>query len=200
MAYTTQELSQSGVYAILFPRKDMVYVGSARSFKQRWQQHRKELKANHHHATKLQNYWNKYGSSEFVFVILEVTDNLVEAEQSWLDAVQPFGDQGFNTLRLAYSTLGHKWSPLQKLLVTPTLQQLNEQPTQRKAASTRLSLLHSQGVLRDHVRSLNEAPKTEKQLQHARDNLRKINQNLSPEVLEARRQRMIAFNASRKVG
>lgn len=63
------------------------YVGSSINFANRIQLHRQRLNRNRHHCAHLQNAWNKYGKSSFVFVVVEeVDEELVAAEQRWLDA------------------------------------------------------------------------------------------------------------------
>lgn len=79
-----------GVYAIENLINGKVYVGStARSLRTRWNEHRCKLSHGTHGNQHLQAAWRKYGTSEFVFIVLEETapdpDILVEREQHWLD-------------------------------------------------------------------------------------------------------------------
>lgn len=57
------------------------------SFSKRLEHHRSMLKSGKHKNTYLQNAWNKYGESAFLFHILEVVDKplTLEVEQRYLD-------------------------------------------------------------------------------------------------------------------
>ena len=83
------------------------YIGSAINFKKRKYRHIKRLNENNHHSQFLQNSWNKYGSNNFSFIIVEnVNDDikLIEREQWWIDN----SNSTFNMCRIACSPLGRK--------------------------------------------------------------------------------------------
>lgn len=104
----------SGIYRIACISTGKVYVGSAVNLRARWKGHRKALRKNEHHSPTLQRAWNKYGEENFVFEILELVlfpEMLTAREQHWLDALHPFGHEGFNIARVAGSTLGVKPTP-----------------------------------------------------------------------------------------
>ena len=74
----------SGIYNIRNIVNDKVYIGSAVSFKLRWNCHQNDLLNNRHVNNKLQNSYNKYGKDSFVYEIIEYVDNktqLIEREQ-----------------------------------------------------------------------------------------------------------------------
>jgi group I intron endonuclease len=77
----------SGIYAIIYHKKSKIYIGSAVHFKRRFIAHISLLKRNKHDNTYLQNIFNKYGLSEFTFVILEKCsrDYLITKEQDWIN-------------------------------------------------------------------------------------------------------------------
>lgn len=68
------------------------YIGSTKDKEKRWQVHRNKLEKNKHYNSHLQNAWNKYGSNEFEFSVLEEVENedvLVDREQDYLDSQKP---------------------------------------------------------------------------------------------------------------
>ena len=59
------------VYCIKNIVNKKLYVGSSCNYPERWNQHRKSLRAGKHYNKHLQSSWKKYGESAFVFGILE---------------------------------------------------------------------------------------------------------------------------------
>lgn len=86
------ELHKSGIYKILNRSTGKFYVGSAIDLRRRWiDGHRSLLNRNKHQNRYLQAAWNKYGSDDFEFIVLEIIENgdlLLAREQYWLDATQ----------------------------------------------------------------------------------------------------------------
>lgn len=101
----------SGIYAIKNKEMNVSYIGSAVCMKQRWKIHRTLLRGNRHHSAKLQNAWNKYGESSFLFVALAGIDkdNLIQVEQLWLDGANAVSE-GYNINVAASSRQGMKHS------------------------------------------------------------------------------------------
>lgn len=74
------------IYQIRNVVNGKLYIGSAVDSKVRFEKHRRQLRKNKHHCAHLQASWNKHGEDCFKFEILEnVTGDLLEAEQRWLD-------------------------------------------------------------------------------------------------------------------
>ena len=100
----------SGIYKIVNLKNGKMYVGSSKSIKDRWWEHRKFLRENRHPSPRLQNSWNKHKEENFVFLIIEVVkdfNKLIEREQYWLDYFQSFREEkGFNIRIKAKSNLG----------------------------------------------------------------------------------------------
>ena len=116
------ELSRTGIYAIVNKVNGKFYIGSAgyiceypshSGFYTRWKNHVHDLNLNEHGNPHLQNAWNKYGADAFKFQILEFveSDKCIEIEQTYLDLF-PVGDRGlvYNICFTAGSTLGRKHS------------------------------------------------------------------------------------------
>lgn len=94
-----------GIYRILNVINGYCYIGSAVNLRQRWVNHRSDLRHGKHANTYLQNAWNLYGEAVFRFEILEhVADSgqLIEREQHYMDSLQP----EYNLAPLAGSQLG----------------------------------------------------------------------------------------------
>lgn len=90
---------KSGVYAITNTVNEKVYIGSTQDFEHRWSQHKVDLRRCAHRNRYLQRSWNKYGKEAFEFGILEYLDNLeelVKAEQFWMDLYREEGKELYN--------------------------------------------------------------------------------------------------------
>ncbi len=99
----------SGIYKIQSKRKpEKVYIGSAANIHKRWIQHLSGLRRNKHGNKRLQNHFNKYGKSDFVFSILIGCDenDLIVTEQFYIDAYNPW----FNICKTAGCTRGKSMS------------------------------------------------------------------------------------------
>jgi group I intron endonuclease len=97
------------VYTIINTVTGGEYIGSTVNFKSRKSKHLKDLNRNIHHSKYLQNYWNKYGSDAFEFIIIERVDDsskLLEREQFNIDNSNSI----YNTCKVAGSPLGIKRS------------------------------------------------------------------------------------------
>jgi group I intron endonuclease len=78
----------SGIYKIINKTDGKYYVGSSHDIYKRWRYHREDLTKGNHHSPYLQRAWNKYGSDNFDFVIIElniIEENLLKEEQKYLD-------------------------------------------------------------------------------------------------------------------
>jgi hypothetical protein len=81
-------MTTMAVYEILFVPQSLRYIGSTIDLKRRWRRHRNDLARGVHHSQYLQNLWNKYGQSAFVFKVLEEVQDpttLLDAEARWID-------------------------------------------------------------------------------------------------------------------
>lgn len=64
-----------GVYKILNKVDGKFYIGSSIHIEHRWKSHINELSKGVHNNAYLQNAWNKYGESNFEFIVLEEVDD-----------------------------------------------------------------------------------------------------------------------------
>lgn len=110
--------TEIGVYAIIHRASGKRYIGSAAvSIKNRWYDHRKQLRGNRHHSRYLQRAWNKYGEDAFEFVVVEQceSEKCVEREQFWMDRYRSAKKRfGYNVCPTAGSQLGKRRSPEQR--------------------------------------------------------------------------------------
>jgi group I intron endonuclease len=97
-----------GIYKITNTVTNKIYIGSSSHISRRWNTHKRELSNKTHSNKKLQRAWNKYGSEIFIFSIIEECEKnkLVEKEQNYINMLKP----EYNTLKTAYSALGHTLS------------------------------------------------------------------------------------------
>lgn len=77
---------KGGIYRIKNVISGIVYVGSAKRFKERWGDHARSLVTGKHHTKHLQNAYSRYllecGNDDFLeFVVLEVMENATKAER-----------------------------------------------------------------------------------------------------------------------
>ena len=79
---------KSGIYKIINKIDGKYYVGSSKNINIRWYNHIKDLKENKHYNDFLQRAWNKFGSDNFEFVIIELVNDktkLLLIEQTYLN-------------------------------------------------------------------------------------------------------------------
>lgn len=85
----------SGIYKIVNLINGKFYVGSAKDICGRWIRHRSELNRRKHHNIHLENAWHKYGSKNFLFIIIErlpsdITEKeLFDKEDIYLKLLKP---------------------------------------------------------------------------------------------------------------
>lgn len=78
-------LKISGVYAIVNILTKEKYIGSTRNLYVRIHTHQYELNRNRHDNKPLQESWNKYGSKNFKYKVIEITYDRIDREQFYLD-------------------------------------------------------------------------------------------------------------------
>ena len=80
-----------GIYKIQNTKNGKFYIGSSNNVKRRWYGHRYQLRTETHTNPHLQNSWNKYGESCFIFKILLLCQefDLLYYEQHYIDLLVP---------------------------------------------------------------------------------------------------------------
>lgn len=64
----------AGIYKITNTINNKVYIGESLNIEERWIVHKSDLDNGNHHSYKLQQEWDKYGSDNFIFEIIEEID------------------------------------------------------------------------------------------------------------------------------
>lgn len=108
------------IYGIVNKINGKKYIGSAVNFYKRKREHLNSLNKNQHHSSHLQRSWNKYGITNFEFIILERVDakqDLIPREQWWLDN----SNNEYNVCKTAGSTLGKSCSDTTKKKISDIL-------------------------------------------------------------------------------
>lgn len=92
--------NKSGVYQIRNIINGKVYIGSTKCFKVRASQHESALKKGYHGNKHLLASWNKYGSENFVFEIVEIIEESIdlirEKEQAYINSFLSDWSQCYN--------------------------------------------------------------------------------------------------------
>lgn len=84
--YTSDELNEPGIYAIINTVTGKRYVGATMNrFRDRYNQHRCDLSLGRHANKVMQADWNVYGPKMFQFVILEPVTRVFRAPRDYLD-------------------------------------------------------------------------------------------------------------------
>lgn len=116
---TTTQI-KSGIYKIVNKIDGKYYVGSSKSIKKRWIEHKRRLINNDHHNDHLQNTFNKHGFDIFDFMIIESVDikNLKDIEQKYLDIAKTEQDKCYN---LNFESTGGDLSEYSKIKISNAL-------------------------------------------------------------------------------
>ena len=86
--FKTEDLKgKCGIYQIRNLVDNKIYIGSSKSLYQRLRRHLNNLRKNKHDNQHLQNAFNKYGESSFIFEIVEFCNlsEQYEVEQYWIN-------------------------------------------------------------------------------------------------------------------
>ncbi len=86
-----------------------IYLDSYSNLKNRWLHIQGQLDTGRHPNSQLQKDWNEFGPEAFTYEVLEEKDTekitdvkweLKQLEKSWLEKLQPYGDRGYNRLKM----------------------------------------------------------------------------------------------------
>ena len=87
---------ESGIYKITCLVNNKVYIGQTKGLNERLYHQKYYLNKNKSHHPRLQKDWNLYGEKNFIFEILEKTNNLDDREIYWISYYNSFLN-GYNT-------------------------------------------------------------------------------------------------------
>lgn len=90
----------ASIYAIYNLINDKIYVGQTTEIytHKRWKKHIYSLRNGKHNNSHLQSAWNKYGETNFKFIVLEecLELELDANEQIWIDSLNSMSPWGYN--------------------------------------------------------------------------------------------------------
>ena len=89
----------SGIYKIENLVNGKIYIGQSKQIRQRWTEHKKELRHNRHRNEYLQRAWNKYGEENFKHEVLELCpeEDLDDMECYYIKLYDSFNNsKGYN--------------------------------------------------------------------------------------------------------
>lgn len=79
----------SGIYKITNMVTGDFYIGSSKDIKHRWARHKCISTWTNRPGMKLYKAFIKYGLDNFIFEVIEETNNLKEREQYWINKLNP---------------------------------------------------------------------------------------------------------------
>lgn len=99
----------TGIYQIRNTANGKLLIGSSLNLDGSVNSNRFQLKMNCHRNSQLQQDWQTYGETSFIFEVLEelkpadiqspdCKEKLNKLEEQWLDKLQPYGDKGYNKI------------------------------------------------------------------------------------------------------
>lgn len=100
----------AGVFLVRNNLNDKVFVAASVNLQGLMNRHKFQLKHGSHPSKQLQADWNKLGSDNFAFEIVDEVKPVAEAdpraevetlENLWLEKLQPFGERGYNEPKLS---------------------------------------------------------------------------------------------------
>jgi len=102
-------MNSVGIYKIINKINDKYYVGSSINIKNRWYHHINKLRKNEHHNPHLQSAWNKYGESNFNFIVVEyIHYDLMESDTEFrnriLNIEQNYLNIAFHNKSICYNS------------------------------------------------------------------------------------------------
>ena len=132
MENITKNNIKSGIYAIINTVNGKRYIGSAVNLRKRKAQHKLNLNKGIHQNIILQNAWNKHGSDNFIFVVLEYcsSDTLLKKEQHHIDT-----KADYNICPTAGNTLGMKHTEEAKEKIKESKRNLSAEARARMVAA-----------------------------------------------------------------
>ena len=110
-----------GIYKIKNIVNNKIYIGSSFDIKKRWRDHNWYLKNEIHHNPHLQSSWKKYGSTNFIFEVVEEcsVDDILDRERHYINEYDVLDNRhGYNMNDPKHGFLGRKHSAGTKKLLS----------------------------------------------------------------------------------
>jgi len=104
---------KSGIYKITNKLNGRIYIGSAKLFKVRWNQHSSSLRNQKHQNKFLQADFNKCGEDAFLFEVIEVTEDKSKEERLMIEEgyINQYYDKGNNCYNLCDRAISREGNP-----------------------------------------------------------------------------------------
>jgi group I intron endonuclease len=180
---------KSGIYKITCIITGKVYIGSSINIEKRWLYHKEDLRKDRHRNQILQRAWEKYGSENFKFEVVEYIpeEALIEKEQYYIDLYKAADKKyGYNICPAAGTTRGVKrpnanWGRV-----------LSDE-TKQKIANSLSGFKHSpeaKANMSAARKGKKRAPMSEEQKQRLSEAKRGTHPNISPEKRRELSERM----------
>lgn len=103
-----------GIYQIKNIINNKIYIGSSANIEKRWEAHINLLNRGVHHSIHLQNAWNKYGSENFKFIIVEqvINDELLLIRENYYLEILLKSNEYINGISSYFIENGYNICPL----------------------------------------------------------------------------------------
>jgi len=163
------------IYSITNKINNKKYIGSTTCFSRRKRTHLNLLRKNQHHSIKLQNSYNKYGESNFIFEVIEEVSNiekLIEIEQIHIDKNKP--DLNVTLIAGLNSHIGLKRteSTKEKIRLANTGKKCSDE-TKEKLRNINLGKKQSNETIQKKILSLKNSKKFQESL-YSEERLKKV--------------------------
>jgi group I intron endonuclease len=149
-------VKETVIYQIRNIINGKVYIGSTVDYVSRQKRHIRRLNRGNHHSIILQRSWNKYGSDNFIFEVLEIIDTkeiILEREQHYLDLYESYNPKnGFNICKVAGTSIGFRHTKETKIKMSKSHTGVKKGPcldeTKKKISETKLNLDLSEATIK----------------------------------------------------
>jgi group I intron endonuclease len=105
-----ETLPPMGIYQIRNIVNGKILIGSSKNLHGKSNSYKFQLQHGSHMNSALQNDFNKFGTDNFLFEIVDnlepkegvgydYTDDLITLEELWIEKLQPFGERGYNKMK-----------------------------------------------------------------------------------------------------
>jgi group I intron endonuclease len=106
-----QTIQPMGIYQVKNKVNGKIFIGCSKNFKAKFNSIQFQLNNGSYINKTLQDDFIKYGMDNFAFEVLDYlepkedpaydyTNDLIVLEDLWLDKLQPFGEKGYNSLKV----------------------------------------------------------------------------------------------------